>query len=344
MLPRSWLARFLLLMLFLWLSAEVGLRILTGESSRWNVLLGAAKQSDPVVQFRHKPHYHFVGGPVTNELGYVAPDGLTTHKDPGVLRIIYLGDSNTVTPYFGNYPEQVETLLEARGIEVETVNTAIPGYTTENARLLFETEVSHFDADQFFVYLGWNDLFHYGPEGFPFRKERAGYPLNPVQRFLTQVYSLRLLYAAEKLASRYEPTVDEPLTEKEQGLYDAYRPTHFYDNLHAILQLAKARYPNVAVMTLATISNADPTPDEMKKAHFPTGMSKNMRKLDRIVAYYNEAVRTVAREEGVPIVDFFALFDNHERRKLLRDSCHFSEPGAAVAAAAVSEEVLRHRP
>ncbi len=272
----------------------------------------------------------------------MAREGLRRKKTPGTLRLIYLGDSNTAAPFRGNYPQQVQQMLEASGLRAETINTAVPGYTSENARVLLESELSHFDADYLFIYLGWNDLFHFGPESLLMpRMVRANYRLNPFQRALTYVYSLRLLFAAQFLLSKYEATVDAPLDETEHALYDNYRPHHFYDNLRAILQFAKKLYPHVYLMTMSTITNDSPTPEEMRKAHFPKGMSKNLRKLGVLVAAYNQAIRTVAREENVPILDFFELFDSHEMRALMVDSCHFRPEGAIYAARLVADEIER---
>jgi lysophospholipase L1-like esterase len=156
---------------------------------------------------------------------------------------------------------------------------------------------------------------------------------------LTNVYSVRLVYALQRVIERWMPTVNEPMSSADQALYDAYRPGHFYDNLRAILRLAKERYPRVYVMNLATITSDDPTEWEMRTAHFPTGMSKNMRKLHVLVQKYNRAVADVAREEGVPLIDLFALFDDHEARRFFTDSCHMTADGAARIAQALKGAV-----
>ena len=334
--------RFALILLVVGFAAsEIGLRIFLGENSHWNVLLGAHKVYDPVTMFRNKPHYELVPGLVTNELGYLAPDHLATAAPADALRLIYLGDSNTATPFEGNYPSQVEGLLRQQGIAVQTVNAAVTGFTSDMARALFETELSHFDGDYFFLYLGWNDLFHYSPESLPLpRKERQGYPLNPVQRFLTHIYTLRLVYAAQVVIDKRRPAFDRPLDEHEHALYDGYRPEHFYTNLRAILELAKQRYPHVYMMTMMTMVNDHPTPEQLMRIHFPKGMDENIRKLAILVAKYNEAIRTVAAEENVPLLDFFTLFDTPEHRALMVDSCHVNPAGAAVEAQMVADAVL----
>jgi lysophospholipase L1-like esterase len=336
---RGW--RVLLVVAALFAASEIALRLLTDASSRWNVRLGAAKEFDPVVQFRIKPFYDFGNGGVTNELGYLAPRNLDPTLPRERLRLIYLGDSNSVMPTFGNYPQQVETLLEpALGVDVETVNAAVPGYSSQNARLLFEHELSRFDGHYFFIYLGWNDLGQYGPEGLPYKLHDSGYELSPLQRVLTNVYSIRFLYALELILRRQATTVNEPMSLEHQKLYDTYRPRHFYDNLRAILQLAKQRYPRVYVMNLATITSDEPTEWEMRTAHFPIGMNKNVHKLHVLVQKYNRAVTEVAREEGVPMIDLFALFDSREARRTFTDSCHVNRDGAGRIARVLSDSIL----
>jgi lysophospholipase L1-like esterase len=309
--------------------------------SRWYIRMGANKQWDPVCQFRNKPHYPLADGRMTNELGYDAPEGLSTEAPRDRLRVIYLGDSNTVIPS-DNYPRQAARLLETElHRPIESVNAAVPGFDSQNARLLFAHELSRFDAPYLFVYLGWNDLGHYGPEGLAYKRVEAGYAISPLQRVLTHLYSLRFLYAFQQVLRQRETTIDAPLSPAEQVLYDAYRPDHFYANLREILGLAKRRYPHVTIMNLATLTSADPLPDEMRRMHFPTGMDRNVRKLDLLVSKYNDAVRTVAAEEKVPVLDLHALFDSHEARRFFTDSCHMTADGAARIARVVADTVER---
>lgn len=331
----------LLTLALLFAASEIGLRLLTDGSSRWNMRLGTIKQFDPVTQFRLKPDYVIAPGVVTNEGGYLAPKGLPFAKSNGKLRIAYLGDSVTVLPAPGFYPTLVEQHVREAGLDVETLNAAVPGYSTKNARALFESDLSRYDADYFFVYLGWNDLGQYGPEGLPYKRDDAGYALNPVQRFLTNVYTLRLLYASQQLVRRLSPSVYEPLAAADEALYAGYYPTHYEENLRSILRLAKSRYPNVLLMNLATITNDDPTEWELETAHYPTGMDKNMKKLHGLVQRYNDVVAKVAREEQVELIDLYRMFDDPEARREFTDSCHVNHEGAARIADAVTKVVLR---
>jgi len=327
------------LALLAFVASEVGLRLLTDRESRWNIRLGTALAFDPVAHFRWKPNHRVAEGVVTNENGFLAPPGLAERKPPGVLRLIYLGDSVTVLPAPGFYPAQVEARLAEQGLRVETLNAAVPGYSTENARALFESEVSRYDGDWLFVALGWNDLGKYGPEGLPYKRLRAGYALNPVQELLTHVYTLRFLYAARDIVRRRQPSIDAPLSADDEALYASYYPKHYEENLRAIVARARSRYPHVVLLNLATITNADPTPSELARAHYPTGMDKNMRKLDRLVGVYNGVVARVAADQEVPLIDVHALFADREARASFTDSCHLDRAGAARIADAVVAQI-----
>lgn len=318
---------------------EIGLRVFTSTNSQWNARLGANKQFDPVTHFRLKPHYDFGGGVVTNEYGYLAPANLPFAKPAGGLRILYVGDSATHMPVYANYPRQVEEILEAEGVAVETINAAVPGFASENALALFESELSRFDADVCVVYLGWNDLGQYGPEGLPYKKREAGYVISPVQRFLSGFYTPRLIFAFARFLRRFTPTTNDPLGPEEAALYEDYRPRHYEENLRRLLIHARTRYPRVFVLNLASLTNEAPTPDELRRAHFPTGMSKNMRKLHRLVGKYNEAVELVTREEGVPMLDLYAAFDSHESRREFTDSAHVTPAGAHRMAELVARAI-----
>ena len=250
-------------------------------------------------------------------------------------RVIVMGDSVSFLPTSANHPRQLEHLLGKRGFAVETLNAAVPGFASHNLRALFESEVSKYDADIFVLSVGWNDLGQFGPEGLPYKRYQAGYEVSALQRVLSGIYLVRAPYALVRFLRRFEPAFDAPLSEADVRLYDAYVPQHYYENLSAVLELAKQRYPRVFVTNLATLTSEDPSRYQLETAHFPVGMDKNMRKLHRVVLRYNETVERVAREQGVPIIDLYSVFQDDEARRTMRDSCHVNAEGAELIAAAV---------
>lgn len=335
-------ARWLILLascVFLLLGAELALRIFVNYDSKWNLRVGAGKEFDPVTQFRNKPNYRFHSGATTNEHGYFAPPNLQYANPPDRLRIIFMGDSVSFLPTAHNHPIQLERLLEERGYDVEGLNAAVPGFASHNVRALFEHEISKYDADLFILNVGWNDLGQFGPEGLPYKRHTAGYRVSPLQKLLSNIYLVRISYASQRFLRRYEPAFDAPLSPEDERLYDEYYPQHYYENLDAILRLAKQRYPRVFVINLASITSENPTQYQLDTAHFPVGMDKNMRKLHRIVLRYNETIDRVAREVDVPVIDIYSVFQTDEARQLMTDSCHVRAEGAALIARVVLEAI-----
>lgn len=89
--------------------------------------------------------------------GPVVPYGRT----PGKKRVLFLGDSIT----FGYgvrddevVSERVGALLAAAGVSVETVNTAISSYNTEQEVTFYEHEGHRYDPDVVVVGVCWNDI------------------------------------------------------------------------------------------------------------------------------------------------------------------------------------------
>jgi lysophospholipase L1-like esterase len=342
--PRRWRARhFVLLALALLLAGEIGVRVLLDADSTWNMRLGGLRRFDEHTRFRLKSDYEIAPGVRTNEHGYLAPRGLAFEKPRERLRLVYLGDSASVQPPQATYPAQVERLLAARGVRVETLNAAVPGFDSGQARVLFEREIQRYEADHLFVYLGWNDIGKYGPEGLPYKRLDQGYEVSTAQRIFSEIYLARFLYSVQDFRRRRQPTVDAPLSAEEARLYGSYHPAHFEENLRAILALGKQRYPRVAVMNLATITSDAPTEWEMRTAHFPVGMSRNVRKLHALVATYNRVVDAVAREQGVERIDLFRAFDSPEARRTFTDSAHMNADGTLRMAQLTAAVVARGR-
>jgi hypothetical protein len=81
----------------------------------------------------------------------------------------------------------------------------------------------------------------------------------------------------------------------------------------------------------------------MRTAHFPVGMSRNVRKLHALVATYNRVVDAVAREQGVERIDLFRAFDSPEARRTFTDSAHMNADGTLRMAQLTAAVVARGR-
>jgi hypothetical protein len=69
-------------------------------------------------------------------------------------------------------------------------------------------------------------------------------------------------------------------------------------------------------------------------------MSRNMTKLHHLVMQYSAAAEQVAREQGVALIDIYALYDTPEARLGFTDSAHMNSFGAARMARVVADRVI----
>jgi lysophospholipase L1-like esterase len=90
-----------------------------------------------------------------------ADDPASSARNDAVIRIVALGDSTTEAGWEGNaksvYPERLEAMLEARGIEIEMINAGISNTTSRQAVERLDSDVRRFDPDYVIIQFGIND-------------------------------------------------------------------------------------------------------------------------------------------------------------------------------------------
>ena len=98
----------------------------------------------------------------TNDLGHQGPD-LLTRKEPGVVRIAFLGGSTSFQPLLRAYPDVLRSRLEGDcrrlGIDCEIVNAAMISYSVVDAEQLVRHEMVPNDVDIVVISEQWN--YHY---------------------------------------------------------------------------------------------------------------------------------------------------------------------------------------
>jgi lysophospholipase L1-like esterase len=63
--------------------------------------------------------------------------------------------------------------------------------------------------------------------------------------------------------------------------------------------------------------------------------------LRALYARYQEALRRVAEEEGVPVIDIAAVFDSRDKVTLFKDTAHFNCEGQALVAETVALQLRK---
>jgi len=119
---------------------------------------------DEALGWRMRPGVEdvWLGVPVTiNAKGLRGPE-VDYVKPAGVTRILYLGDSVTfgfkLRGHDEAFPYQVETLLEARGHRIQSINAGVDGYSPWQEYAYLEAEGLKYDPDLVVVAFVLNDV------------------------------------------------------------------------------------------------------------------------------------------------------------------------------------------
>ncbi len=236
-----------------------------------------------------------------NADGFRGPALDASHR---LYRILALGDSCTFgTPLSERYPyaRVLERELRARGLEAEVVNGGVEGYSPTNvlARL---PELRALRPEMTTLYIGWNELY----------RDRYLDDANGPRRYLHGARLLaRALDAArerfgdrQKAASRALERPKRPdRNAAELQRLDGYVPP-FLPDVVRIVEAMRAAGSRVVILTLPGLyaTDREPSPRALRIGHLPT-FTDNPFVLARMADRYNEALRTLARDRGLDLVD-----------------------------------------
>jgi lysophospholipase L1-like esterase len=217
------------------------------------------------------------------------------------------------------------------------INAGIRGLNTEFALRRLVTKVLPLAPDIATVYLGWNDLMKFDPQG---QVREPGSAI--VARLLDRMW---LIKGMRKLIFYYlRPLVSAPTTgpASRTGKFRDYRPSVFEENLRRIVQAARDQRSTVVVMTLPSVVSDDMSLDDLHRLNviFPYYQSAyGVGDFVDLIAAYNRSIREIVASENVMLVDLATEFaDRADRRNLFFDTMHPNQAGRAVIA-----EILAHR-
>jgi len=279
-----------------------------------------------------------------NRWGFRGAD-LPQVKPPGTVRVAALGDSTT----FGMEAASDEAVWVARmaeqlnarspGSHHDALNAAVPGYTLETSRLRLAERVAPFAPDVVVIYQAGTDIAAHSRRQFPpaaqERERNTG-----LARFAQQhclLLNLIRVNTAAFTARNTAPRRHEPLDQRGVESYAA--------QVRATVELCRQRGWQVL---LCTCPRAFGDPDAPTDQHLlaQTALANNpalsLAGLNDAYERYNDALRAVARELGVPLVDLDRLVP--KRREYFADSVHLSDAGHALVGEAVTEVILSLEP
>jgi lysophospholipase L1-like esterase len=320
---------------------ETSLRVLAGRDSRMNIRMGADKEWDPYRGTKLKANLHS-GDLHTNSRGTVGPE-FDVKKRPGSYRIVCLGDSASVIPPRYTYPTALQDALREKfpNRDTEVINVSCPGYDSNQSRIWYEREANDYDHDMLVIYLGWNDMGQYNPDGLAYKMQDSGYLKEPnfFQKLIIHCYLLRSIYVVRDHWQSRGDIYLGPLADEDAKRYNEFYPAHFEKNLLAVIALARSRGRTVYMCNYAGLVNENPTSDERDRLHFPRGMGRQLQKYLLLKRSYETALSNISRQTGVPVIDIAGVFDTPEKRKTFTDAAHFLEDGSKIIAAKVADAI-----
>jgi lysophospholipase L1-like esterase len=279
------------------------------------------------IELQHfAPHPTRMWAPVPG-VGEVNEDGLLGRRlprarRPGVLRVLFLGDSCTNAGP-ASYPEKTVALLEAGGRRAEPLIAACGGYSTHQGLLLLR-EVLAWSPDVVVAYFGWNDHW-VSPQ-----PDDAFVPAGAVSRALAGTLGrLRTYQLLQRLI--YPPGVGL-LPHDPARLVEHARvpPARFVANVQAIDDLCRAHGAPVYWVAAPTAPHVVESDKRILIGH--TDLVPAVHAL-----YVGLLRQATAGRAGVRVLEL-PPFD---RRTMLADGIHPTEAGHEEIARALAAAILR---
>lgn len=282
------------------------------------LVLGAAEAALRVAKYQGEPAVMDFRLRVQGEL-FGEPDSVRFWRLPGVephftgdaARIVCLADSVTVMEQGRGWPDRLPGNLIERGYAkpVQVFNAGVPAYSTHQGVLYLDRELMQWDPHLVTIQFVWNDHWE-SLTGVPDKHiQLPGPRLLELQKTLAHVRLYRLLRSA--MVDMPQPTGEPRVTLDD-----------FSENLRRMVRRVRAQQGRVILLTAPYLDG----PWDWLPRHLE----------------YNDAVRLVAAEMDVTLVDTAADFLT--RRDLFfwpdTDACHFNADGAVVVAQAVADAII----
>jgi lysophospholipase L1-like esterase len=258
---------------------------------------------DPELIWKPRP-----GVSVFNEEGFRGPL-MGGAREPGRLRIIAVGDSNTLGwagPSGSSWPAALGQLLERKGISADVVNAGVWGYSSLQGVGRVRQIVAR-EPDIVLISFGSNDAVRVAipDRRFAGKSERR----RVFERWFNGFRVGQLTTAVANSVRR-----------GGRHLVPRVELSEYRENLHEMTRLASAAGAQPVLLTRPFELQI---PDDTWWKNFG--------------GEYNLATAEVAVELGVPVVDFYSYFKGH--RELFADESHFTGRGHAEAARILFEDL-----
>jgi lysophospholipase L1-like esterase len=281
---------------------------------------------------------------VVNERGLRGAP-IAVPKPKGTIRVVVLGGSLVFDIHADegqDWPHLTGARLRERGHpEVEVINAGVPGHASADSLGRLTTQIWMLEPDYVLLVQGWNDLKLLGrldpdhplldrvapfdPRADPFQNDRGF-----LDRLLlhSQVYSkLRTRY----FLSRVQPGTEGVAGEAREGAGRdwTWGEKQFRLDLVLLEEACRAIGARPVFVTEASLATADASEEARRRIQYDY-VGFDHPTLVRAYTLFNDAVRAVARERGVPLLDLDRSLSG--RLELFADHVHTTTAGSQAYA------------
>jgi lysophospholipase L1-like esterase len=292
-----------------------------------------------------------------NAAGYRGAD-FQLRKPEGVTRIIVTGgstvfdikvlDSNAHEA--SDWPHLTERLLKARGFKnIEVINAGIPGHASFDTLGRLYSQLWIYEPDYVVFYGAWNDIKYFReltpktPLISLFKPhDDASNPFVEYQGFWDRLMSNSQLYV--KFRNQYYLW---KFRLGEEGVIPGseYQDTYSSDavkqyrlNVELIVDSSRNLGAVPILITEATLVSPNNSEEERKLIKYEYQLLTHSALIRAFNDAY-EAIRSVGRKKGVPVLDLANEFNGDS--ELFADEVHFTAKGSEKAAIRVAEFLAR---
>lgn len=334
--------------LVLFAVAEAGLRIY------WKVKW---PQDPRYWQFHEQAGFKYVPGKYSvekslvgfegnvNSLGYRGPEW-KKEKEPGVTRIVCLGDSVVLglrgTTPDASFPRQLEILLNEnkRGSvkRFEVLNGGLGSNTSSQALYRLKTEFLDYRADLVIVQVGFNDMNESNPM-VPASYRPGGWIKSVCQRsFLVRTLA-GVIFKVVIPKMHLSPEQAEKRREK----FENYTPEPFRSNMMEISKICRERNIRAVFITLSLRLNTEDADRHPQRQDHPPYFARDLSLYKTLVRRYNETIQGIGKEMSVPVADMAGFWERvPQGSRYFNDFVHFNDEGYSLYGRELLKKLERH--